>query len=85
MRNITEILVHTGEEPFNVESDILHETLLNLPAHVYLDVFHMMKNRIDGNYNIYSGILKKQLESCSCEIRSDIPKDLEDNPCTPTP
>lgn len=46
--NIISITAQSGTEPCNVDMGTLHESLLQLPAEKYLQLYHMMKNRIDG-------------------------------------
>lgn len=46
--NIVSITAQSGTEPCNVDIAIMHESLLQLPAEKYLELYHMMKNRVDG-------------------------------------
>ena len=48
-RNIKRIVVESGTEPCDVDVNMLHETLLALPAEIYLKLFQMMKAKIDSN------------------------------------
>lgn len=45
--NIKRIVVESGTEPCDVNLDMLHETLLALPAEIYLRLYQMMKSRIE--------------------------------------
>ena len=44
--NIKEILVTVSDEPCNVDIEILHRTLLSLPAGLYLELYEQMHNSI---------------------------------------
>ena len=46
--NIVSITAQMGTEPCNVDVAVMHESLLQLPAEKYLELYHMMKNRVDG-------------------------------------
>lgn len=44
--NIKEILVTVSEEPCRVDIELLHRTLLSLPAGLYLELYMLMHNSI---------------------------------------
>ncbi len=46
--NIVSIIAQSGTEPCKVDIAVMHESLLQLPAEKYLELYHMMKNRLDG-------------------------------------
>lgn len=50
--NIISITAQSGTEPCNVDIAIMHESLLQLPAEKYLELYHMMKDRVENK--IYS-------------------------------
>ena len=50
--NIVSIKEQMGTEPCNVDVTVMHESLLQLPAEKYLELYHMMKNRVENK--IYS-------------------------------
>lgn len=50
--NIVSITAQMGTEPCNVDVAVMHESLLQLPAEKYLELYHMMKNRVENK--IYS-------------------------------
>lgn len=50
--NIVSITVQMGTEPCKVDVEVMHETLLQLPAEKYLELYHMMKDRVENR--IYS-------------------------------
>lgn len=49
MNNILTIEVKAGTEPCNVDVDKMHETLLQLPAEKYIELYHTMRDRIEGS------------------------------------
>ena len=46
--NIISITAQTGTEPCNVDIAVMYESLLQLPAEKYLELYHMMKNRVEN-------------------------------------
>ena len=46
--NIISITAQSGTEPCNVDVVTMHETLLQLPAEKYLELYHMMKDRVEN-------------------------------------
>lgn len=44
--NIKEILATVSDEPCKVDIEILHRTLLSLPAGLYLELYEHMHNSI---------------------------------------
>ena len=50
--NIISITAQLGTEACKVDVAVMHESLLQLPAEKYLELYHMMKNRDDNE--IYS-------------------------------
>ena len=48
MENIVNILAEAGNEPCRVDLVLLHDTLLRLPAKMYLGLYYMMKAEIEG-------------------------------------
>lgn len=48
MNNIISMTVQTGTEPCKVDVEVMHETLLQLPAEKYLELYHMMKDRVEN-------------------------------------
>ena len=50
--NIISMTVQTGTEPCNVDIAVMHQSLLQLPAEKYLELYHMMKNKVENR--IYS-------------------------------
>lgn len=45
--NIKNILTEAGSEPCMVDVNMLHDTLLQLPAGKYLELYNLMKNQMD--------------------------------------
>lgn len=45
--NIKNILTEAGSEPCMVDVNVLHDTLLQLPAGKYLELYNLMKNQMD--------------------------------------
>ena len=43
MSNIVRIMAEAGNEPCKVDVDVLHDTLLKLPAEKYLELYRMMQ------------------------------------------
>lgn len=50
--NILSITAQTGTEPCNVDIGVMHGSLLQLPAEKYLQLYHMMKDRIENKVYI---------------------------------
>ena len=65
MTNIKRILVETGDEPCEVDVDLMYKTILQLPAEKYLELYHRMQHQIAGYpYLAYNG-------GCCCDISDD--------------
>ena len=48
MANIIRISAEAGSEPCEVDIDVLHETLLQLPTDKYLKLYHTMQRKVIG-------------------------------------
>ena len=48
MANIIRILAEAGSEPCEVDVNVMHETLLQLPADKYLELYHIMQRKVIG-------------------------------------
>ena len=63
-RTILNIVCETGEEKCNVDIPLMHETLLNLPAEKYLELYHMMKDRIENKVYVIPELPKGGVLDC---------------------
>ena len=53
MHNIKDIIgVHT-DEPCSVDVHQLHETLLRMPAEIYIQLYHLMIKRLEDVDSVY--------------------------------
>lgn len=57
-----------NDEVCGFDADQLHEMLMNLPAHVYLDIFHKMQSRVTGLPFISNGFYGG---GCGCVTADD--------------
>jgi hypothetical protein len=47
MENIINIVVEAGTEPCDVDVGVLHETLLQLPAEKYIELYRRMQKTME--------------------------------------
>ena len=45
------IIAEKTNEPFNVDIEMLHEALLEMPAAAYFELYGIMKREIEGKTN----------------------------------
>lgn len=61
MENIINILAEAGSEPCRVEVNQLHDALLHLPAQIYIELYYMMMEDIEGRaYCLMSADKKRE-------------------------
>lgn len=46
--NIKNISVEISQDYCEIEVERLHQTLLNLPAHMYIELYYYMKDKIEN-------------------------------------
>lgn len=59
------IAIPENGEMFAPKVDDLHAELLKLPAYMYVDLFHMMKNKMDDSYYVSNGFISANA-ACRC-------------------
>ena len=56
MKEIKFIIPENGEK-LSANADELHEELLKLPAEMYVNLYHMMKSKMENSYFVSNGCI----------------------------
>lgn len=50
-------IIHENGEKLSANADELHKELLKLPAEMYVNLYHMMKSKMENSYFISNGCI----------------------------
>ena len=62
MKEIKFIIPENGEK-LSANANELHTELLKLPAEMYVDLYHMMKSKMENSYYLSNGCISADLIS----------------------